>query len=144
MPVKRRGSQIDAHAIMDRMQEEARRQVLAEMCQARELAALAGREPELIQAELDRWKIEGRIFSVEHEGAEYFPSFAIDPGAAFQPYPAVAEVSRIFDAIGWKSPLGLASWFVGLNSFLDDRRPMDLLAENPEWVIDAARDEAAE
>lgn len=143
-PVKSEESQIDARAILDRMQEGARRQVLAEMCQARELAALAGQEPEQMQAELQRWKIEGRIFSVDHEGKEYFPSFALDPGTGYRPYPAIAEVFRTFDAVGCENPWRLASWFVGLNSFLDDQRPMDLLAEDPEWVIDAARDEAAE
>ena len=39
---------------------------------------------------------------------------------------------------------GLASWFVGLNSYLDDQRPADLLASDPEWVIEAAQDEANE
>ena len=29
---------------------------------------------------------------------------------------------------------------MGLNSFLDDQRPQDLLSLDPDWVIDAARD----
>jgi hypothetical protein len=38
---------------------------------------------------------------------------------------------------GWS----IAFWFAGLNSFLDDGRPQDLLASKPEMVIAAARDE---
>jgi hypothetical protein len=40
-----------------------------------------------------------------------------------------------------KDSWGLAFWFAGLNSFLDDQRPQDLLAADPERVIAAAKDE---
>ena len=126
--------------IMARMEEETRRAVLAEMRPAQELATLAGCGAEEMRGQLERWKAGGRIFSVEHEGAEYFPPFALDPGAGYRPYPAVAAALRILRELGWKSSWGPAGWFVGVNSFLDDRRPMDLLAEDPEWVIEAARD----
>jgi hypothetical protein len=39
---------------------------------------------------------------------------------------------------------GIASWFRGLNSFLDDQTPESLVYTDPDWVIDAARDTAAE
>jgi hypothetical protein len=38
----------------------------------------------------------------------------------------------------------LAFWFAGLNSFLDDERPQDVLATDPESAIAAAKDEMAE
>jgi hypothetical protein len=38
----------------------------------------------------------------------------------------------------------LAFWFAGLNSFLDDERPQDVLASDPESAIAAAKDEMAE
>jgi hypothetical protein len=40
-----------------------------------------------------------------------------------------------------RSSWSIGFWFDGLNSFLDDRRPQDLLASKPEMVIAAARDE---
>jgi hypothetical protein len=54
----------------------------------------------------------------------------------------MAEILNIFgDAKdGW----GLAFWFAGLNSFLEDGRPQDVLATDPEQVIVAAKDELAE
>jgi hypothetical protein len=44
-----------------------------------------------MQSELVCWKGEGRIFSVEYEGTEYFPSFALDSATGYQPYPSLAE-----------------------------------------------------
>jgi len=99
-------SQIDAHAVMARMEEETQRAVLAEMCPAQELAGLAGRGVEEMRGDLARWKAEGCIFSVKHEGVEYFPPFALDPGAGFTPYPAVAVVLRILHELEWKSSRG--------------------------------------
>jgi hypothetical protein len=58
----------------------------------------------------------------------------------FRPYKALAEVIKIFAdrKTGW----GLAYWFEAVNSFLDDRKPKDVLATDPKSVIAAARDEA--
>jgi hypothetical protein len=42
---------------------------------------------------------------------------------------------------GVRSSWSIAFWFAGLNNFLNDRRPQDLLASKPEMVIAAARDE---
>src|ERR1035441_8625828 len=82
-------------AIMAQMEEQVRRMVLAEMRQAHELAALAGRPEDEMRGGLARWKSAGRIVSVEHEGAEYFPAFTLDPGAGYRPFPVMAEVIRI-------------------------------------------------
>ena len=126
---------------MARMQEDLQRAVLGELSQAHELAGLAGRGAEEMLRDLKQWKSEGRIFSVEREGAEYFPFYALDPGAGYRPYPVMAEVIRILrQTRGWSGSWALAGWFIGLNSFLDDQRPRDLLALDPEWVIEAAKD----
>jgi hypothetical protein len=53
-------------------------------------------------------------------------------------YPAVKEIISIFG--GNFSMWGIASWFAGSNGFLDDQRPLDLLDEDPDWVVEAARD----
>ncbi len=126
---------------MARMQEDLRRAVLGEMRQAHELAVLAGRGAEEMHYDLKQWKADGRIFSVEQDGAEFFPIYALDPDAGYRPYPVMAEAIRIlYQTEGWSSCWALAAWFIGLSSFLDDQRPLDLLALDPEWVIEAARD----
>lgn len=134
-------SQINARAVIARMEEKTRQAVLAEMGPVQELARLAGRSANEMRDDLERWRAEGRIFSVQHEGVEYFPPFALDPCAGYTPYPAVAEVLRILHELEWKSSWGPASWFVGLNGDLDAQRPLDILADDPQWVIEAARDE---
>jgi hypothetical protein len=54
----------------------------------------------------------------------------------------MAEILKIFRAAkdGWS----LAFWFAAVNSFLDDERPQDVLATDPDRVIAAANDEVAE
>ena len=126
--------------IMAGMVEEARRAVLAEMLQVHEIAALAGCDMQTMRSNLARWKAERRIFSIEHEGAEYFPAFALDSRDGYRPFPALGEALRILNAGNWGTDWAVASWFIGLSSFLDDQRPEDLLASDPEWVIEAAKD----
>ncbi len=127
---------------MARMQKDLRLAVLDTMRQARDLALVAGIGEEAMHRELEQWKMENRIFLVEYEGAEYFPSYALDARTNYQPYPAVKNIIIVFgkNLSAW----GIASWFAGLNSFLDDQRPLDLLHEDPEWVVEAARDEMNE
>lgn len=126
--------------MMAEMQEYAHRMVLRDMRSARDLAALAGRGEDEMRRDLEVWKAEGWIFWVEHDGAEYYPPFALDPLAGYRPYPVVAEALAILPAPreGW-SRWALASWFIAVNSFLDDQRPMDILALDPDWVVDAAK-----
>jgi hypothetical protein len=131
-----------AAAWQERMLEQTKRSVLPEMRKADEIAALAGLPIELMRRDLQEWQASGQIFAVEENGAEYFPLFALDPHAHYRPYTVVEEVLRILGAL--MSPWGIAGWFVATNRFLDDRRPQDLLAVDPVWVIDAAKDEAEE
>jgi hypothetical protein len=107
-----------------------------------ELAALFGIGAKGIdwRRQLQTWKLEQKLFSIEDGGQELFPIYAFDFN--FLPHEAVGEVLRIFGSRyqGW----GVASWFAGTNSFLDDQSPKDLLATDPSWVIEAAQDFAAE
>jgi len=81
------------------------------------------------------------IFAIELKGDDFFPLYALDPNDNYRPRKEVAEILSIFgdSKDGW----GLAFWFAGLNSFLDDERPQDLLTVAPEQVLAAARDEIA-
>lgn len=132
-------------AILAAMQQEMRRVVLGETRSAGQLAIMADRDTNKIRHDLDQWAAEGRILSVRHEGVDYFALFALNPAEGYRPYPAVADairiLSRVFDR---ETSWGMASWFVGLNSFLDGQKPADLLASDPKWVIEAAQDEVNE
>lgn len=88
----------------------------------------------------ERLQRERKIFAVSHENATYVPSFQFDEKG--NPRPAVAKVIEILgkDTSDW----GLAIWFTTGNGWLDDRRPVDLLKDEPEQVVQAAEHEAAE
>jgi hypothetical protein len=124
-----------------RMMVDAKSTILesGDFLPAVEIAALAGYSAKNPSAQPNKWKKDGAIFAIQHKGNDYFPMYALDAEENYRPYRALTEVLRLFGETktGW----GIAFWFAGLNSFLDDRRPQDLLASQPELVIAAARDE---
>lgn len=88
----------------------------------------------------ERLKRERRIFAVTHGNATYVPSFQFDEKG--RPRPTVAKVIGILgkDTSDW----GLALWFTAPNGWLEGKRPVDLLNDDPEEVVQAAEREAAE
>lgn len=122
------------------MQAEAKTKVLesGDYLRAAEVAKLAGYSESNPSAQTSKWKRDKTIFSVEMNGVDYFPFFALNPEKSYKPYSVVGEVLDVFQDT--KSGWNMAFWFAGLNSFLDDRRPQDLLATKPALVIAAAKD----
>ena len=105
-----------------------------------EVADLAGSKASNKAALANRWKQEGRIFSVTHHGAIYYPGFQF--GAEGRPLPVIAEVIRALARAS--SEWQLALWFLGSNGWLGGRRPVDLLEKEPAAVVNAAEREAEE
>jgi len=134
---------IDARQIMERMRQDAEDYIRStkDFQVAEELAKMFGAGPGW-QEQLQRWKQNRQIFSIEDAGQELFPVYAFDRTRDFRPCEALARVIDILG--GCCSAWGLAFWFAGLNSFLDDQCPKDLLASFPSRVIEAAQDEASE
>jgi hypothetical protein len=104
------------------------------------VAELAGSQAKNRAALANRWKQEGRLFSVQHHGATVFPGFQLD--AAGRPLPVIAEVIARLGSRG--SEWELALWFVSETGWLGGRRPVDLLERDPQAVAEAASREAAE
>jgi hypothetical protein len=126
------------------MNAEARAEVLksGDFITAAEVAKLAGYSTNNPSQQPIKWKQDRLIFALLHKGMNYFPLYALNPDDNYRPYKAVAKVLDIFGpAI---SNWAIASWFLSLNSFLDDRTPKDLLASDPEIVIKAAQDQMDE
>jgi hypothetical protein len=126
-----------------RMMVDAKSTILesGDFLPAAAIASLAGYSAKNPSAQPNRWKKDAAIFAIQHKGNDYFPMYALDAEENYRPYKALAEVLRIFGETktGW----GIAFWFAGLDSFLDDRRPQDLLESEPDLVIAAAKDEVA-
>jgi hypothetical protein len=108
---------------------------------AGEVSRLAGYSQTNPSVQPNKWKRNRAIFVIEHKGDDFFPLYALDPDYNYRPRKEIAEILNVFgdSKDGW----GLAFWFAGLNSFLDDERPQDLLTVAPERVLAAARDEIA-
>jgi hypothetical protein len=103
-----------------------------------EIADLAGSKASNKAALANRWKQEGRIFSVTHHGATYFPAYQFDIEG--RPRPVIAQVIK---AVGSKwSEWELALWFTSGTGWLDGQRPVDLLESEPEEVALAAERKA--
>jgi hypothetical protein len=131
----------DAALAQARMMVDAKSAILnsGDLLPAGEIAKLAGYSANNPSAQPNKWKRDGAIFAIHHKGTDYFPIYALNPDENYRPYKAVADILRAFGDT--KDSWGLAFWFAGLNSFLDDQRPQDLLAADSERVIAAAKDE---
>ena len=109
---------------------------------AAQVAELAGFSTSNLSAQPNKWKKEGQIFAIRHQGLDYFPAYGLDAEAGYRPLKPLAPVLALFgDAKdGW----GLAYWFASANSFLGGKRPQDVLLKSPDRVLAAAADEMAE
>jgi hypothetical protein len=106
---------------------------------AAEIASVAGFSASNPSTQPNKWKREGAIFAIRHNGIDYFPSYGLDAGAGYRPRKAMAQVIKTFGESkdGW----GLSYWFMSANSYLGGKTPRELLATQPERVIAAAADE---
>lgn len=126
-----------------RMLVEARASILksGDFIDSKEVSKLAGYSATNPAVYPNKWKSAGKIFAISSENRDYFPFYALDPNNGYQPFATVAEILALFK--GSRDSWAVALWFASLNSFLDDKRPQDVLATDPDRVIAAARDEMA-
>ena len=127
-----------------RMAAHARGEVLAsgDWLTAAQVAELAGFSTSNPSAQPNKWKKDGQVFAIRHQGLDYFPAYGLDAEAGFRPLKSLAPILAVFgeEKDGW----GLAYWFASANSFLGGKRPQDVLAKSPDSVRAAAVDELAE
>jgi hypothetical protein len=123
-----------------RRNAEAREALIAEfgLLSSTDVAARAGSQAKNKASLANRWKQEGKIFAVPHQGVVFFPAFQFDEEG--QPLRAVASILATVgrQSEGWE----LALWFLASNGWLDGRRPVDLLKSEPQGVAEAAQREA--
>ncbi len=127
--------------------EQARRNQAARQAFLDEFAVLSAIEVhELVgstaknpHASANRLRTDNRIFAIRI-GDEYrYPAFQFD--AEGRPLPIMRELLQAAEGLrGW----GLALWLTAPNGFLDGDRPLDLLREAPERIIEAVRREIAD
>lgn len=75
------------------------------------------------------------LFWIQLDGHDVCPRYAF--GEDLTPLPIMRDILAKFD--GW-SPLLIAAWFESTSSFLDGKRPRELIVTDPALVLDAAND----
>lgn len=88
----------------------------------------------------NRWKQEGRVFSVPSGNAVRFPGFQFDGEG--RPREVVAAILRTFQSR--LSEWEMALWFTTASGWLGGRRPVDLLDGDPAIVVKAAAGQIAD
>ncbi len=126
------------------MEVSARKAILnsGDWLTAAQVSELAGFSSSNPSAQPNKWKSQGQIFAIKHNGLDYYPGFALNADAGYRPLKAMAKIIAIFS--GEKDGWGMAFWFQSDNSYLGGLKPQDLLASKPDSVVDAALDEVEE
>jgi hypothetical protein len=85
-----------------------------------------------------RWLAEAKVFAVEGPDGSVLPAFQLHDG---EPLPVISKVLvALADQLrGWEILL----WFTGSDGHLDGARPVDLIVDAPDAVVDAAAYQAA-
>lgn len=96
---------------------------------------LTGKRPANLSAQASRWKTLGEVFAIEHDGKDRYPRYAF--GMDWRPLPVLKEVIATFAP---NDPMRLAAWFESTSSFLDGRRPREVIAVNGAKVLEAVQD----
>ncbi len=93
----------------------------------------------------NNWRKRRQIFAVAHPNE---PAHApgVYPAFQFEDYRPIKAVKAVLQAFGAdKRPWKIALWFTSNNGWLpNSARPVDLLASDPQSVIEAARRDAVE
>ena len=86
--------------------------------------------------DIDGMLRDGMLFSIERDGVDYFPRYAVS--ATDTSY--VEALQMIITVLGpHKGGWGIAFWLGSTNGCLGGRQPKDVLAEDPEAVLAAAK-----
>lgn len=110
---------------------------------AEQLADANGSQASNRAALADNWRKRHQVFAVPHPDKvarerDVYPAFQFEAG---KPIKVVQEVLEAFG--GHKTPWKLALWFTSNNGGLPgSARPVDLLASDPDAVVQAARGDA--
>jgi hypothetical protein len=102
---------------------------------AAEVAERAGSSASNRSALASAWRAAGRALAVDWHGRPVYPAFQFGPDG--QPRPVITRVLAQLARAGltdWQAAL----WFASPTGWLDDRRPVDLLDDDPEAVERAA------
>lgn len=100
-----------------------------------DVADLYGSEAQNRAALAQSWRKQRRIFAVPTSAGFRFPLFQFQSDG--EPKPQLVPILKELDEAGLRK-WEVALWFAGALASIDGARPVDLLDEQPERVLDAA------
>jgi hypothetical protein len=122
----------------------ARNELLQEFggLRSQEIADLAGSRASNRAALANRWRAEKRVVAVPVRDELLYPGFQFtDEG---RPHPAVGETLGWLRADPHTTDWQAALWFVTPTAWLGGHRPVDVLDDDPDAVVEAARREVSD
>lgn len=125
----------EAHLKQLRLQAQARASFLTQvpLLDSSKVAELLGSTARNTSAMASRLKRSGKLFAVTYKGVDLYPAAQIVDG---EPSPAVERILHAFEG---DSAWTIALWLNAPSGWLGGERPLDLLAEQPDRVVEAAR-----
>ena len=133
-----------AAVLQARRNAEARSALLAEYgaLRSQDVADLAASRATNRAALANRWRTENRVIAVPVRDELLYPGFQFN--AEGKPKPAIGPTIDLLRSDPHTTDWQMALWFVTPTSWLGGIRPVDLLDEDPDAVIDAARREVSD
>jgi hypothetical protein len=133
-----------AVVLQARRNAEARVALLAEFgaLRSQEVADLAESRATNRAALANRWRAENRVVAVPVGDELLYPGFQFN--AEGQPKPAIKPTIDLLRSDPHATDWQIALWFVAPTSWLGRRRPVDLLDDDPDAVIDTSRREVSD
>ena len=89
----------------------------------------------------NRWRDERKVFAIRVGDQQLYPAFQLDGHG--RPLEVVGQVLEKLNA-GHLSDWQIALWFTSPNGWLGGRRPVDLLVDEPDLVLEVAEHEVGE
>ena len=99
---------------------------------AKDIREQVAKKPKNPSEPSSRWKREGRVFAIQHDGKDMFPAFQFADG---KPLPIIKKILDVLP--DYLSPWQTAFWFESGNGWLGGKTPRECL-KNESKVIDAA------
>jgi hypothetical protein len=81
---------------------------------------------------VNRWKAEGKIFAIQRAGKDWYPRYQFNDDYA--PIPSMRNVIKKF---GDDAPIEIAAWMESPNSYLDGKRPREVLRSHRDAFLAA-------
>ena len=132
-----------AAVLQARRNAEARTALLREFGALRsgDVAELAGSRAQNRAALANRWRSEDRVLAVPVGDELLYPGFQFTSEG--RPHTTVARALRALRSAPGLTDWQAALWFASPTGWLGGRRPVDLLDEDPEAVVEAAEREVS-